>query len=204
MSKGGVRGCRPPAVSIFYDPPLKFKSTPPPREGLFDPLAGFWIFDWRRFFFLEKNFENLTSQKKFSPAPAGQIFFSEIAKSCNFSVKIGDFLKFATPPDRGWKIFLWPPPNRIFYDPPLTQKSLLTYDFKCVLFYSGKKIFQTLFFPPVLSASCHLAPILFFPPESGLLKTGLLPLFAVCFDKIASYSPLKALWQPFFFKAKSI
>ena len=31
MSKGGVRGCRPPPVSIFYDPPpLKFKSTPPP------------------------------------------------------------------------------------------------------------------------------------------------------------------------------
>ena len=104
--QGGVRGCRPPPVLIFMTPPLKFKSTPPPREGLFDPLAGFWIFDRGRFFFrLEIFFENLTSKKIFRRLPTAKFFFSEIAKSCDYSVKIGDFLKFATPPE----IFLWPP-----------------------------------------------------------------------------------------------
>ena len=68
--QGGVRGCRPPPVSIFM--------TPPPQEGLFDPLAEFWYFDWQRGF-LRKNFENYRApQKKFSPA---KFFFSEIAKS---------------------------------------------------------------------------------------------------------------------------
>ena len=83
--------------------------TPPLREGLFDPLAEFWIFDG----FLEFFFWKLDLPKKISSAPAGQIFFSEITKSCNFNVKIGDFLKFATPPEN---IFMTSP-NRIFYDP---------------------------------------------------------------------------------------
>ena len=72
--QGGVRGCRPPPVSIFMTPPLKFKSTPPPREGLLDPLAGFWIFDRRAVFFRvffwkfylpKKNFRRLTPAKFF-------------------------------------------------------------------------------------------------------------------------------------------
>ena len=37
-----VRGVDPHLFRFFMTP-LKFKSTPPPREGLFDPLAGFWI-----------------------------------------------------------------------------------------------------------------------------------------------------------------
>ena len=49
----------------------------------------------------------MTSKKKFFTG-----------SSCNLSVKIGDFLKFATPPDLH--------PYRFFFLPPLTQKSLLT------------------------------------------------------------------------------
>ena len=48
-------------------------------------------------------------------------FFSEIAKSCNFSVKNGDFLKFATPPE---KIFMTPPPLIEFFMTPSNMKEL--------------------------------------------------------------------------------
>ena len=113
MSKGGVRGCRPLHVSIFYDPP-KVQIDPPPREGLFDRLAGFWIFD-RRGFYSEFFF-----WKFYLPT---KCFSRKSPKSCNFSIKIGDIWKFATPSEK----FLWPP-NRIFYDPLLTRKSLITYD----------------------------------------------------------------------------
>ena len=75
-------------------------------------------------FFLEKNFEKFSSQKNFRRLPPAKILFSEIAKSWNFRVKIGDFWKFATPPEN----FFYDSPDRIFYDPPLTRKSLLTYD----------------------------------------------------------------------------
>ena len=65
-ARGVSRGVDPHLFQFFMTPPpLKFKSTPPPREGLLDPLAGFWIFVWRRFF-LEIFFENFTSQKNFA------------------------------------------------------------------------------------------------------------------------------------------
>ena len=124
VSKGGVRGCWRPPVSIFYDPP-KVQFDPTPLEkGFLTPSLDFVFLADNGFFLVENFFLKIWPPKKKKKNFGGsrrQIFFSEIAKSCNFSVKIGDFLKFSTPPE----FFMTPQSN--FLWPPLTRKSLLTY-----------------------------------------------------------------------------
>ena len=106
---GEQRGCRPPPVSIFMTPPHQSSNRPHPLEkGFLTPSPDFGLFDWWRIF-LEIFFLKILPPKKILAGSRRPNFFPR--KSCNFSVKFGDFLKFATPPDRGWKFFLWPPSN---------------------------------------------------------------------------------------------